>query len=84
MRLEGFAGSASGYERRNKRWRISVLRLSNGLDDLAVEHSRQAQEHFRGARRTLPRAITNAIAVLAKIRGCQRNVLKHLGGHRFT
>ena len=84
MRLKGFAGSDSGYERSNKRWCIGVLRLSNGLDDFAVEHCRQAQEHFRGARRTLPRAIADAIAVLAEIRGCQRNVLKHLGGHRFT
>ncbi len=55
-------GTCSGYQRRH----VGKLRLSNRLY-LAIENRGKAHQYFRSARRTLPRTIANAIAVLAKI-----------------
>lgn len=52
--------------------------------DFAIQHPRQAQQHFGGAGRALPGAVPDGIAILAEIRGTQRYVLKHRRGHTFT
>jgi hypothetical protein len=50
----------------------------------AIEHPGQAQQHRRGARRALGRAVSNAVAVLAQVSAVQGNMLHLYNRHTVT
>jgi hypothetical protein len=57
--------------------------MLNFFDDFTIENTREAHEHFRGARRAASRAVAYAVAILTEISRGQRYMERH-GGHRFT
>lgn len=70
-------GSQSRFaQRRRRRVCGQSGKLSRGHLIRPVENSRETHQHFRCARRALVCTVPDRIAVLAKIRTCQREMLK--------
>src|SRR5579863_6037714 len=75
-----------GFVARVDRWRHLRGHLHDGmhlLNDLAVENCGEPHQHVRSTGRTLYGAVTDRIAILAKISRLQWNMLKHWGCHVF-
>lgn len=64
---------------------VQIARNRNRIfHSIAIQHGRQSEQRSRGTSRTLRRAVTHTVAILAKICRSQRHMLHRRGSHGFT